>query len=78
MAYLSESSIFFGDGDATLGDARRAERLFDQTFRPLGPTITLTALLKISTPLSVRSHASCENFTLFAVMSSHALEDMRG
>jgi len=31
------------------------------TLRPLGPSVTLTALLRISTPRSILSRASLEN-----------------
>src|SRR5208283_5183760 len=38
------------------------------TLRPLGPSVTLTALLRISTPCSMRSRASVENLTSLADM----------
>ena len=38
------------------------------TLRPLGPSVTLTALLRISTPRSMRSRASVENLTSLADM----------
>src|SRR5579872_2238699 len=39
------------------------------TLRPLGPSVTLTALLRISTPRSILSRASEENLTSLAVMA---------
>src|SRR5271170_6933931 len=39
------------------------------TLRPLGPSVTLTALLRISTPCSILSRASLENLTSLADMA---------
>src|SRR5580692_11777219 len=39
------------------------------TLRPLGPSVTLTALARVSTPRSRRSRASDEKRTSFADMS---------
>ncbi len=63
-----------GDGDAVLGDARRAEHLSSTTLRPLGPSVTFTALASISTPRSMRSRASVENFTSLAAIVIHSLD----
>jgi len=52
---------FLGDGHAVLGDARRAEALFDNDIATLGPSVTFTALARTSTPRSMRSRASPEN-----------------
>ena len=58
-----------GDGDAVLGRARRAEATSRcTTLRPLGPSVTLTALARMSTPRSMRSRASAENLTSLAAM----------
>src|SRR5208282_6821289 len=40
------------------------------TLRPLGPSVTLTALARMSTPRIKLSRASRENFTSFAAMIS--------
>src|SRR4029077_11147737 len=40
--------------------------LSSTTLRPLGPSVTLTALLRISTPRSMRSRASTPNLTSLA------------
>jgi hypothetical protein len=38
------------------------------TLRPLGPSVTFTAFANVSTPRSMRSRASVENFTSLAAM----------
>src|SRR5262245_61343572 len=38
------------------------------TLRPLGPSVTFTALARVSTPRSIRSRASVENFTSLAAI----------
>ena len=38
------------------------------TLRPFGPSVTLTALLRVSTPRSIRSRASEEKRTSLADM----------
>src|SRR5205809_940575 len=45
------------------------------TLRPLGPSVTLTALARMSTPRSIRSRASVENFTSLAAMFSSPFSD---
>ena len=56
---LSSKFDLLGDGDTVLGDARRAVGYAEaMTLRPFGPGVTLTALLRISTPRSMRSRAS--------------------
>jgi hypothetical protein len=40
--------------------------LSSTTLRPFGPSVTLTALLRMSTPRSILSRASVENLTSFA------------
>src|SRR5215211_2451109 len=39
------------------------------TLRPLGPSVTFTALARVSTPRSMRSRASVEKRTSLAAMS---------
>src|SRR5664279_4291259 len=48
------------------------------TFRPLGPSVTLTALLRMSTPRSKRSRASVENLTSLAAMTFNPFVQMKG
>src|SRR3984893_13073897 len=48
---------------------RGATKLFSiTTLRPLGPSVTFTALARISTPRSKQSRASPENLTSFAAL----------
>src|SRR3982751_6806801 len=42
--------------------------LSSTTLRPLGPSVTFTALARMSTPRSMRSRASVENFTSLAAI----------
>src|ERR1700722_203943 len=48
------------------------------TLRPFGPSVTLTALLRISTPRSIRSRASAEKRTSLADMMFNPWFEMRG
>src|SRR5580704_14218850 len=48
------------------------------TLRPFGPSVTLTALLRISTPRSIRSRASEEKRTSLADMMFNPWFEMRG
>ena len=41
------------------------------TFRPFGPSVTFTALARVSTPRSIFSRASTENLTTLA-LDQHA------
>ena len=60
---------FLGDGDAVLGDARaRRSDLSMTTLRPLGPSVTFTALARMSTPRSILSRASEEKRTSLAAI----------
>src|SRR5207244_3956273 len=42
------------------------------TLRPLGPSVTRTALARMSIPRSMRSRASAENFTSLAAMAFYS------
>src|SRR5437867_6540264 len=42
--------------------------LSSTTLRPLGPSVTFTALLRISTPRNILSRASTENLTSLAAI----------
>ncbi len=59
---------FLGDRYAVLGDARSAKDLSITTLRPFGPSVTLTASARISTPRSIFSRAVRPNFTSFAAI----------
>src|SRR6185437_13968893 len=65
---LSSSSISLATVTPSLV-MRGAPKLFSMTtLRPLGPSVTLTALARMSTPRSMRSRASPENLTSLAAM----------
>ena len=65
---LSSSSISFATVTPSLVMRGAPNDFSSTTLRPLGPSVTLTALAKMSTPRSMRSRASCENFTSLADM----------
>src|SRR5580698_8344880 len=66
---LSSSSISLATVTPSLV-MRGAPKLFSMTtLRPFGPSVTLTALARISTPRSMRSRASPENLTSLAAIS---------
>src|SRR3974377_2056299 len=60
---LSSSSISFATVTPSLVMRGAPNDLSSTTLRPLGPSVTRTALARISTPRSIRSRASLENFT---------------
>ena len=65
---LSSSSISLATVTPSLV-TRGAPKLFSSTtLRPLGPSVTFTALARMSTPRSMRSRASCENLTSLAAI----------
>src|SRR5688572_27558138 len=65
---LSSSSISLATVTPSL-EMRGAPKLFSSTtLRPLGPSVTFTALARISTPRSILSRASPENLTSFAAI----------
>src|SRR6516165_9203512 len=67
---LSSSSISLATVTPSLV-MRGAPKLFSMTtLRPLGPSVTLTAFARTSTPRSIRSRASPENFTSLAAIDS--------
>src|SRR5262245_48397837 len=65
---LSSSSISLATVTPSLVTRGAPNDLSSTTLRPFGPSVTLTALVKMSTPRSMRSRASCENFTSFAAI----------
>src|SRR5689334_21433647 len=66
---LSASSISFATVTPSLV-TRGAPKLFSSTtLRPFGPSVTLTASARISTPRSILLRASTENLTSLAAMS---------
>src|SRR6267154_531042 len=65
---LSSSSISLATVTPTLVMRGAPYDLSSTTLRPLGPSVTLTALARMSTPRSMRSRASVENFTSLAAI----------
>src|SRR5580704_1359705 len=65
---LSSSSISLATATPSLVMRGAPYDLSRMTLRPLGPSVALTALLRTSTPRSIRSRASVENLTSFADM----------
>src|SRR5271165_903126 len=66
---LSSSSISLATVTPSLVMRGAPYDLSRMTLRPLGPRVTLTALLRMSTPRSIRSRASDEKRTSLADMS---------
>src|SRR5271170_2722392 len=65
---LSSSSISLATATPSLVMRGAPYDLSRMTLRPLGPSVTLTALLRISTPRNMRSRASDEKRTSLADM----------
>src|SRR6186997_3389712 len=70
---LSSSSISLATVTPSLVMRGAPNDLSRTTLRPFGPSVTLTALARISTPRSIRSRASPENLTSLAAISNHSL-----
>src|SRR5215217_1350701 len=70
---LSESSTSFATVTPSLV-IRGAPKLFSSTtWRPFGPSVTLTASLRVWTPLSILARASVENRTSLAAIAAVSL-----
>src|SRR5437016_7438986 len=65
---LSSSSISLATVTPSLVMRGAPNDLSSTTLRPLGPSVTRTALVRISTPRNIRSRASTENFTSLAAI----------
>src|SRR5271156_5837394 len=63
---LSSSSISLATVTPSLVTRGAPNDLSSTTLRPLGPSVTFTALLRMSTPRSMRSRASTPNLTSLA------------
>src|SRR5579872_1406015 len=70
---LSASSISLATVTPSLVIRGAPKDLSRTTLRPLGPSVTLTALARMSTPRSSRSRASPWNFTSLAAMLCYFL-----
>ena len=69
---LSASSISLATVTPSLVIRGAPNDLSSTTLRPFGPSVTLTALARMSTPRSIRSRASVPNLTSLAAMSFSA------
>src|SRR5256886_1741606 len=69
---LSSSSISFATVTPSLVMRGAPNDLSSTTLRPLGPSVTFTALARMSTPRSMRSRASVENLTSLAAIESYS------
>src|SRR5579862_499577 len=65
---LSSTSISFATVTPSLVMRGAPKLLSSTTLRPLGPSVTFTALARMSTPRNMRSRASTENLTSFAAI----------
>src|ERR1700674_2107122 len=74
---LSSSSISFATVTPSLVMRGAPYDLSSTTLRPFGPSVTRTALARISTPRSILSRASLENFTVLAAMAGVPLSNVR-
>src|ERR1700694_3509582 len=70
---LSSSSISFATVTPSLVMRGAPKLLSSTTLRPLGPSVTLTALERISTPRNILSRASVENLTSLAAISHYSV-----
>src|SRR5271169_5835194 len=75
---LSSSSISLATVTPSLVMRGAPYDLSRMTLRPLGPSVTLTALLRISTPRSIRSRASEEKRTSLADMMFNPWFETKG
>src|SRR5882724_919902 len=69
---LSSSSISLATVTPSLVMRGAPKDLSSTTLRPFGPSVTFTALARMSTPRSMRSRASVENFTSLAAIESYS------
>src|SRR5215475_2161118 len=70
---LSSSSISLATVTPSLVMRGAPKLLSITTLRPLGPSVTRTALASVSTPRNMRSRASVENFTSLAAISGYSV-----
>src|SRR5262245_54471192 len=70
---LSSSSISLATVTPSLVMRGAPKLLSSTTLRPFGPSVTRTALARMSTPRSILSRASTENLTSLAAISIYLL-----
>src|SRR5438067_4316459 len=73
---LSSSSISLATVTPSLVMRGAPNDLSSTTLRPLGPSVIFTALLRISTPRSMRSRASTPNLTSLLLMTVVSLKNV--
>ncbi len=71
---LSSSSISFATVTPSLVMRGAPKLLSSTTLRPLGPSVTFTALARVSTPRSILSRASPANRTSLAAISLYSVD----
>src|SRR5437868_10000200 len=70
---LSSSSISLATVTPSLVMRGAPKDLSSTTLRPLGPSVTLTAFAKMSTPRNILSRASTENLTSLAAIVANSV-----
>src|SRR4026207_2307720 len=75
---LSSSSISFATVTPSLVMRGAPNDFSSTTLRPLGPSVTLTALARMSMPCSMRSRASWANFTSLAGIVFYSVGQVAG
>src|SRR5215468_3356099 len=70
---LFSSSISLATVTPSLVIRGAPKLLSSTTLRPLGPSVTFTALARMSTPRSMRSRASTENLTSLAAIMNYSV-----
>src|SRR5580704_7516220 len=73
---LSSSSISLATVTPSLVMRGAPNDLSMTTLRPFGPSVTFTALARVSTPRNIRSRASTENLTSLAAIEIHSVCDL--
>src|SRR5579875_110572 len=67
-SYLSSSSISLATVTPSLVTVGEPNDFWMMTFRPRGPSVTLTARASLATPRCIACRASCSNAIIFAAM----------
>src|SRR3990172_12360358 len=67
FSYLSESSTSFATVTPSFVTSGEPNDFSMITFRPRGPRVTLTASVRMSTPILIAARASASNFSCFAI-----------
>src|SRR5262249_37606078 len=73
---LSSSSISLATVTPSLVMRGAPKLLSSTTLRPFGPSVTFTALARMSTPRNILSRASTENLTSLAAILNYSVADL--